>query len=76
MWLKELLDDSHGRLSSVRMMSFLALFQAMFYTDWCLITATTIQWEVLSIWLTAGFGGKVAQRFAERGKDDKTNTVK
>jgi hypothetical protein len=57
-----------GKVSLTRVMSFIALVQAMFYTVFQTIADNPIQWEILTIWLSAGFGGKVAQKFAEREK--------
>lgn len=63
--IKELLSESNGRFSSMRVMSFISLFVAMFVTIWQILHLQPIDQNTLIIWIVAAFCPKVIQKFAE-----------
>lgn len=61
MKLSEFIQESNGRYSSVRVMSIIALFVAIYITIF-----TNISIDILIVWITAAFAPKVIQKFAEK----------
>jgi hypothetical protein len=67
-----LLRDPAGQLSTMRVMSFIALFMALALTITNLVQGKPIPVDVLIVWITAAFAPKAIQRYAEgRGESGK-----
>ena len=64
--IKETLSDDKKRVSSGRIMSFIALFAAVGISFTSLAMGTPIDSETVMWFLTGAFAGKVGSKFAER----------
>lgn len=64
--MRHLFCENNGQLSSVRVMSFIALFVAIFVTVYGTLSCGKVPMDILIIWLTAAFCPKVIQKFAEK----------
>lgn len=64
---KEIFSENSGRLSSVRVNSFIALLAAIGLSVFAIERASISESTPLIIsWLVAGFAPKVVQKFAEK----------
>lgn len=66
-FLKLAFSDNSGVPSSTRIMSFLTLLYAFFYTSYSLIREREILLEVLVLFMVAAFAPKLIHKYAERG---------
>lgn len=60
----EMMSDESGGISTMRVMSFLALIMAFIVTMYGLINNKEVL-DVLLVWLVAAFAPKAVQKFAE-----------
>ena len=67
--MKSMFCGTDGKISNIRVMSFISLAVACFITIKG-IFAVGVQADILIIWITAAFAPKVIQKFAEKGKGD------
>jgi len=65
MKLTDALSESGGQVSSIRVLSFMAMLVACILTIHGTITGTPVDNDILIIWLTAALCPKVIQKFAE-----------
>ena len=69
--MKEIFTENSGRLSSVRVNSFIALLAALAMSIYSIHLGNTEASTPLIIsWLVAGFAPKVVQKFAEKKLDE------
>jgi len=59
--------DEAGKISNVRVMSFMCLLYLFFITTYQQVK-DSINFEVLVLFATCAFAPKVVQKFAERGQ--------
>lgn len=64
--MKEFFTEANGHLSSMRLMSFISLIQAIAYCNITLFTDKSMQFEILVIWIVGAFAPKVIQKYAEK----------
>ena len=65
--MREIFSEDNGQLSSMRIMSFLAIFMTMFITIFSLVKCTVREnFQTLILWACIATVPKTVQKFAER----------
>ena len=65
--MMSMFNDAEGKISNIRVMSFLSLLYLFFYTSYITVKGKPLDFEVLVLFACCAFAPKVIQKFAERG---------
>ena len=63
--IAQFFEEGDGRLSSMRLMSFLSLLYSFFFATYAVFHDKAIDFETLVLFVVAAFCPKVIQKFAE-----------
>lgn len=66
MRISQIFQDPEGKMSNVRVMSFLCLIYGFYINTYALMGLGTLKPEIFYACLVAAFAPKVVQKFAER----------